>query len=165
MQPAILLVLCVNSCKTGMSVFCHGQRIARISIPVILLDRRVRARAIPPPEMSRNLQVPWWKSWVTSHSKNLQIWCRPWGGDAMQYLIQLVATPDTDYYLWFWPLHLCSGTHCSISVSHMSVELVQFVCCWILLYSYKYLHMLNLLKINEVDSERTFLFLSLHINN
>ncbi|XP_051528292.1 pre-mRNA-splicing factor ISY1 homolog isoform X2 [Myxocyprinus asiaticus] len=41
-----------------------------------LLDRRVRARAIPP-EMSRNLQVPWWKSGVTSHSKNWQIWCSP----------------------------------------------------------------------------------------
>jgi hypothetical protein len=33
------------------------------------LNRRVRARAIPP-EMSENLQVPWWKSGVTSHSKN-----------------------------------------------------------------------------------------------
>jgi hypothetical protein len=27
-----------------------------------------------------------------------------------------------------------------------------------LLYSYKYLHMLSLLKINAVDSERTFFF-------
>uniref|UniRef100_A0A4W5K5U0 histone acetyltransferase n=1 Tax=Hucho hucho TaxID=62062 RepID=A0A4W5K5U0_9TELE len=34
MPPAILLVLCVISCKTGMSVFCHGQRRARISIPL-----------------------------------------------------------------------------------------------------------------------------------
>uniref|UniRef100_A0A8K9V506 Transposase Tc1-like domain-containing protein n=1 Tax=Oncorhynchus mykiss TaxID=8022 RepID=A0A8K9V506_ONCMY len=32
MPPAILLVLCVISCKTGMSVFCHGQRRSRISI-------------------------------------------------------------------------------------------------------------------------------------
>jgi transposase len=39
-----------------------------------LLDRRVRDRVIPP-EMSVNLQVPWWKSLVTSHSKNWQIWC------------------------------------------------------------------------------------------
>jgi hypothetical protein len=27
---ATLLILCVISCKTGMSVFCHGQRRARI---------------------------------------------------------------------------------------------------------------------------------------
>ena len=40
--------------------------------------------------------------------------------------MQLVATPDTDCYFWFWP-PLCSGTHFSISVSHMSVELVQFM--------------------------------------
>ena len=41
-----------------------------------LLDRRVRARAITP-EMSENLQLPWWKSGVTSYSKNWQIWCSP----------------------------------------------------------------------------------------
>ena len=34
MPPAILLVLCVISCKTGMLVFCHGQRRALISIPL-----------------------------------------------------------------------------------------------------------------------------------
>ena len=34
MPPAILLVLCLISCKTSMSVFCHGQRRARISIPL-----------------------------------------------------------------------------------------------------------------------------------
>uniref|UniRef100_A0AAZ3P353 Transposase Tc1-like domain-containing protein n=1 Tax=Oncorhynchus tshawytscha TaxID=74940 RepID=A0AAZ3P353_ONCTS len=34
MPPAILLDLCVISCKTGMSVFFHGQRRARISIPL-----------------------------------------------------------------------------------------------------------------------------------
>jgi hypothetical protein len=33
----------------------------------------VRARAIPP----INVQVPWWTSGVTSHSKNWQIWCSP----------------------------------------------------------------------------------------
>ena len=43
-----------------------------------LLDQRVRARAPPPPhDMSGILQVPWWKSGVTSHSKNWQIWCSP----------------------------------------------------------------------------------------
>lgn len=41
-----------------------------------LLDRSVRAKPFPP-EMSGNLQVPWWKSGVTSHSKNWQIWCSP----------------------------------------------------------------------------------------
>uniref|UniRef100_A0A8C7F0A0 Tetratricopeptide repeat, ankyrin repeat and coiled-coil containing 1 n=1 Tax=Oncorhynchus kisutch TaxID=8019 RepID=A0A8C7F0A0_ONCKI len=33
MPPAILLVLCIISCKAGMSVFCYGQRRARISFP------------------------------------------------------------------------------------------------------------------------------------
>ena len=41
-----------------------------------LLDQRVRSRAIPP-EMPGNLQVPWWKSGVTSHRKNWKIWCSP----------------------------------------------------------------------------------------
>ena len=41
-----------------------------------LLDRRVRIGPFPP-EMSQNMQVPWWKSVVTSHSKNWQIWCSP----------------------------------------------------------------------------------------
>jgi hypothetical protein len=39
-----------------------------------LFDRREGARAIPL-KMSGNLQVPWWKSGVISHSKNGQIWC------------------------------------------------------------------------------------------
>ena len=39
--------------------------------------------------------------------------------------MQLVATPDTDILLIFTPL--CSGKHYSISVSHMSVELVKFM--------------------------------------
>jgi hypothetical protein len=108
-----------------------------------------------PPEMSRNLQVPSWKSGVTSHSKNGQIWCSPWGGDVLQYLMQVVATPDTDCYFWFWPL-LCSGTHYSISVRYMSVELVQFMSQLLNLVMSNistYFH-----KINTVDSERTFLF-------
>jgi hypothetical protein len=33
-NAATLLILCVISCKTGMSVFCHGQQKARISIPL-----------------------------------------------------------------------------------------------------------------------------------
>uniref|UniRef100_A0AAZ3SNW9 Uncharacterized protein n=1 Tax=Oncorhynchus tshawytscha TaxID=74940 RepID=A0AAZ3SNW9_ONCTS len=52
MPPAILLVLCVISCKTGMSVFCHGLRRALDLNPIEhawnLLDQSVRARAIPP---------------------------------------------------------------------------------------------------------------------
>ena len=48
-------------------------------------------------------QVPWWKSGVTSHSKNRQIWCCPRVGDALQYLMQLAATADTDCCFWFCP--------------------------------------------------------------
>jgi hypothetical protein len=59
-----------------------------------LLDRRVRARAIP--EMSGNLQVPWWKSGVTSHSKNWQIWCSPIlnaaGGHTRYWVLLLILT-------------------------------------------------------------------------
>ena len=66
-----------------------------------LLDRRVRMGPFPP-EMSGNLQVHWWKSGVTSHSKNWQIWCSPWGGDAVlnaagghtrYWLLLLILTP------------------------------------------------------------------------
>jgi hypothetical protein len=39
--------------------------------------------------------------------------------------MQLVATPDTNLLLILTPL--CSGTHYSISVSLVSVELVQFM--------------------------------------
>ena len=73
MPPAILLVLCVISCKTGMSVFGHGQQRARISIPLNTFGTCwIGGGGLRPfpPEMSGNLQVPWWKSGVTSHSKN-----------------------------------------------------------------------------------------------
>ena len=89
MPPAILPVLCVISCKTGMSVFCHCQRRARISIPLSTSGTSwIGGWGLGPfpPEMSANMQVPWWKNGVTSHSKNWQIWCSPWGGDALQYL-------------------------------------------------------------------------------
>ena len=122
------LVLCVISCKTGMLVFCHGQQRAQISIPLSTSGTCwIEGWGLGPfpPEMSGNMQVPWWKSGVTSHSKNRQIWCSPWG-DALQFSMQLVATPDTDCFFWFGP-PLCSETHYSISVSHMSVELVQFM--------------------------------------
>jgi hypothetical protein len=84
------------------------------------------------------LQVPLWKSGVTSHSRNWQIWCSPWGDDALQYLMQLMATPDTDCY--FWP-PLCSGTHYPFMLVTCLWNL--FSLClrsWILLCSYKYLH-------------------------
>ena len=90
MQPAVLLVLCVISCKTGMSVFCHGQRRARISIPLSTIGTCcIGGWGLGPfsPDMSGNLQVLWWKSGVTSHCKIWQIWCSPWGGDALQYLM------------------------------------------------------------------------------
>ena len=111
-----------------------------------------------PPEMSRNLQVPWWKSGVTSHSKNWQIWCSPWGGDALQYLMQLVATPDTDCYFWFWPPFVQGHVIPFMLVTCLWNLFSLCLSCWILLCSYKYLHMLSLLKINTVDSERMFLF-------
>ena len=98
MPPAILLILCVIVHKTGMSVFWPAKSLDFDPIEHVwdLLDRRVRARAIPP-EMSGNLQVPWWMSGVTSHSKNWQIWCSQLA-DELQYLMQLVASPDTDCY-------------------------------------------------------------------
>ncbi len=37
----------------------------------------------PPPDMFENMQVPWRKSGVTAPSKNWQIWCSPWGWDAL----------------------------------------------------------------------------------
>ena len=46
-----------------------------------LLDRR--ARAIPPKNV-RELAGALVEEWVTSHSKNWQIWCSPRGGDALQ---------------------------------------------------------------------------------
>ena len=125
----ILLVLCVISCKTGMSVFCHGQRKAQISIPLSTSGTCwIGGWGLGPfpPEMSRNLQVPWWRSGVKALSKNWQIWCSPWGGDALQYLMQLVATPDTDCNFWFWPAPFVQG-HIIPFVSHMSVELIQFM--------------------------------------
>ena len=65
--------------------------------------------------------------------------CSPWGRDALQYLMQLVATPDTDCYFWFWS-PLCSGTHYSISVSLWNLFSLC-LSCWILLCTkHKYLH-------------------------
>ena len=52
----------------------HAARSARD----FLQDRNVSV--LPwsfPPEMSGNLQVPWWKSGVTSHSKNWQLCYSP----------------------------------------------------------------------------------------
>jgi hypothetical protein len=62
-----------------------------------LLDRRVRARAIPPRNVWE-LAGALVEEWGNTHSKNWLIWCSPRGGDALQYLMQLVATPDTDCY-------------------------------------------------------------------
>ena len=50
-------------------------------------------------------------------------------------------------------------THYSISVSHMSVELVQFVSVVESCYVHTNIYTLSLLKINAVDSEWTFPFL------
>ena len=122
---SIMLWGCLSSAGTGKLVRIEGTCSSLLSTSGTCWIRGWGLGPFPP-EMSGNLQVPWWKSGVASHSKNWQIWCSPWGGDALQYLMQLVATPSTDCYFWFWPL-LCSGTHYSISVSHMYVEFVQFM--------------------------------------
>jgi hypothetical protein len=57
-----------------------------------LLDQRVRARAITPRnvwEFASALMEEWGS--ISQH-----IWCSPWGGDVLPYLMQLVATPETD---------------------------------------------------------------------
>jgi hypothetical protein len=143
-----------------MSVFCHDQWRARISIPLSTSGTcRIGGWGIGPfpQEMSRILQVPWWKSGVTSHSKNWQIWCSPWGGDALRYLMQLVATPDTDCYFWFWP-PLCSGTH-SILLVTCPWNLFSLCLLLNLVILHTNIYTWNLLKINTVDSKRTFLIL------
>ena len=88
-------------------------------------------------EMFRNLQVPWWKSGVTSHSKNGQIWCSPWGGDALQY----------SRYFWFWPPPFVQGHTIQLLLVTCLWNLFSLcLSCWIMLCSYKYLHMLIVLK-------------------
>jgi hypothetical protein len=119
-----------------------------------LLDRRVRARAIPPRNV-RELAGALVEEWGNISQQELANLVQSMRRRMLQYLMQLVATPDTDCYsVTLTPL--CSGTHYSISASHMSVELVQFMSQ---LLNLVYLHKLNLLKINAVDIERTFSFL------
>ena len=60
-----------------------------------LLDWRVRAI---PPRNVWELAGVLVEEWGNISQKNWEIWCSPWGGDALQYLMQLVATPDTDCY-------------------------------------------------------------------
>ena len=67
-----------------------------------LLDRRVRARAIPPRNV-RELAGALVEEWGNLSQQELANLVQFIGGDALQYLMQLVATPDTDL--------LCSGTH------------------------------------------------------
>jgi transposase len=57
-----------------------------------LLDRRVRARAIPPRNV-QELACALVEEWGDISQ---QIWCSPRGGDALQCLMQLVATLDAD---------------------------------------------------------------------
>jgi hypothetical protein len=137
-------------------VFCHGQQRARISIPLSTSGSCWWGLGPFTPEMSGNLQVPC-KSGVTSYSKNLQIWCSPRGGDALQYLMQLVATPDTDCY--FWPLPFVQGHINPFMLVTCLWNMFSLCLSWWILCLYKYLHMVSLLKINAVDSERTVLFL------
>jgi hypothetical protein len=150
----LLLILCTISCNGSVLPWpAKSPNLNHIEHVWDLLDRRVRARTIPPRNV-RELVGALVKSGVTPHSKNWQIWCSPWG-EALQYLLQLVATPDTDYYFW---TPLCVQGHIN--------QFMLVTCLWnlfslmsvVLLCSYKYLHMLCLLKINCFDIERTFLW-------
>ena len=79
----------------------------------------------PPPSCGTLPAGSSWHDSATSHT------ARDFLHEEMQlYLMQLVATPDTQLLLILPPL--CSGTHYSISVK-------SHVCCGILC-SYKYLH-------------------------
>jgi hypothetical protein len=114
--------------------------------------------------MSGNLQVPWWKSGVTSHSKNWQIWCSPWGGDALQYLMQLVATPDTDCYFSFWPplvqghIILFLLATCSVypvwdrgQYFHVRMKSVPRVNCLLLMPRSLYMHIISRFDVSKTD--------------
>uniref|UniRef100_A0AAZ3QJA2 Tc1-like transposase DDE domain-containing protein n=1 Tax=Oncorhynchus tshawytscha TaxID=74940 RepID=A0AAZ3QJA2_ONCTS len=146
MPPAILLVLCVISCKTGMPVFCTWPATSPDLNPIEhvwdLLDRRVRARAIPP----RNVRELARAIPPRNVRELAGALVEEWGNSCIKRYRLLL--------LIFTPLPLIQG-HIIPFVSHMSVEPVQFMSQ---LCSYKYLQMLSLLKINAVDSERTFLF-------
>jgi hypothetical protein len=66
--------------------------------------------------------VPWWKSGVTSHSKNWQIWCMRRRCTAVPKL----AGGHTGY--WLLLLSLCSGTHYSIiQIMSQLLNLVIFI--------------------------------------
>ena len=68
--------------------------------------------------------------------------------------MQLVATPDTAVT---FDSPLCSGTHYSISVSHMSAELVQFMSQLLNLVMFiQLVKHVKFAEINAADSERTF---------
>ena len=103
MPPAILLVLCDFLQDRNVSVMPWPAKSPDLN-PIEhiweLLDRRVRARAIPPTNV-RELAGALVEEWGNISQKNWEIWCSPWGGDALQYLMQLVATPDTDCYFQF----------------------------------------------------------------
>ena len=62
-----------------------------------LLDRRVRARAIPPRNV-RELAGALVEEWDNISQQELANMVQSMRRDALQYLIQLVATPDTDCY-------------------------------------------------------------------
>ena len=144
MPPAILLILCVISYKTGMSKFCHGQQLTRNSIPLSTSGTCwIGGWGLGsfPPLMSGNLQVPWWKTGVTSHSKNWQIWCSSWG-DALQYLVSGVVTSCIDCYFRFWPPFVQGHIIQFMLVTCLGNLFSLCLRCW-LSCSYKYLHMLS----------------------
>ena len=128
MPPAILLILCVISCMTGMSVLAWPAKSLDLN-PIEhvwdLLDRRVRARAIPPRNV-RELAGAFMEEWgnisqqelanlVQSMRRRCTAVLNAACGHTRYWLLLVILTP------------LCSGRPYSISVSHMSVELVQFM--------------------------------------
>jgi hypothetical protein len=90
-----------------------------------LLDRRVRARANPTRNVRKlagalveewgNISQQELANLVQSMRRRCTAELNAAGGHTRYWLLLLILTP------------LCSGTHYSISVSHMSVELVQFM--------------------------------------
>ena len=105
--------------------------------------------------MSGNLQVPWRKSGVTSRIKNWQVWCSPMRRRCTAVLN--AAGGHTRYWhlLLNWPPFVQGHIIPFLLVTRLWNLFSLCLSCWILLCSFKYLHMLCLLKINAVDSEWT----------
>ena len=157
-----LLFLCLISCKTGMSVFCHGQRSARISLPLSTSGPSWIAGCGLgpfPSEIFRELASALVEEWGNISQQEL--------ADVVQYMrrrctaVLNAAGGHTRYWLLlliFDPPFVQGHIIPFLLVTCLWNLFSLCLSCWILVRSYKYLHMLSLLKINAVDCERTFLF-------